>query len=194
MIFGWRELGPLANVPAGRAWPSQQASPSWHQTLTGEQNHREMRMTNFRTNFVTEHDKAQWRVLFDGYAEFYSVPMDDATAERVWNWLLDPDHVLEGLVVRDKSEAIVGLAHVRACPRPLGGCDIGFLDDLYVVPEARGSGAADALFAGLRALAAERGWPLLRWITQHFNERGRAFYDRYTSGPSDFIMYQWKQG
>ena len=151
-------------------------------------------MTNFRTNFVTEHDKAQWRTLFDGYANFYSVPMDDATAERVWNWLLDPDHVLEGLVVRDESGAIVGLAHVRACPRPLGGCDIGFLDDLYVVPEARGSGAADALFAGLRALAAERGWPLLRWITQHFNERGRAFYDRYTSGPSDFIMYQWKQG
>ncbi len=151
-------------------------------------------MANFRISFVTENDKAQWRVLFNGYADFYSVPMDDATAERVWAWLLDPGHVLEGLVARDEGGAIVGLAHVRACPRPLGGCDIGFLDDLYVLPEARGSGAADALFEALRALAAERGWPALRWITQHFNERGRAFYDRYTSGPSDFIVYQWKQG
>ncbi len=151
-------------------------------------------MANVRISFVTENDKAQWRVLFDGYADFYSVPMDDATAERVWAWLLDPDHVLEGLVARDEGGAIVGLAHVRACPRSLGGCDIGFLDDLYVLPEARGSGAADALFEALRALAAERGWPALRWITQHFNERGRAFYDRYTSGPSDFIVYQWKQG
>ncbi len=151
-------------------------------------------MANVRISFVTENDKAQWRVLFDGYADFYSVPMDDATAERVWAWLLDPGHVLEGLVARDEGGAIVGLAHVRACPRPLGGCDIGFLDDLYVLPEARGSGAADALFEALRALAAERGWPALRWITQHFNERGRAFYDRYTSGPSDFIVYQWKQG
>ena len=26
---------------------------------------------------------------------------------------------------------------------------------------------------------------------RNFNERGRAFYDRYTDGPSDFIMYQW---
>jgi len=151
-------------------------------------------MANVRISFVTEQDKAQWRVLFSGYADFYSVPMDDATAERVWAWLLDPGHVLEGLVARDEGGAIVGLAHVRACPRPLGGYDIGFLDDLYVLPEARGSGAADALFAALRALAAERGWPALRWITQHFNERGRAFYDRYTSGPSDFIVYQWKQG
>ena len=151
-------------------------------------------MTRFRTSFVAADDKARWRVLFDGYADFYRVPMDDAIADTVWGWLLDPDHVLEGLVVRDEAGEIVGLAHVRACPRPLSGCDIGFLDDLYVAPEARGSGAADALFEGLRALAAERGWPTLRWITQHFNARGRAFYDRYTSGPSDFILYQWKQG
>ena len=150
-------------------------------------------MTDYRTDFVVEQDKAQWRVLFDGYADFYGVPMDDATADTVWGWLLDPGHVLEGLVARDGHGNLVGLAHVRACPRPLGGCEIGFLDDMYVSPEARGSGAADALFEGLRALAAERGWSALRWITQHFNERGRAFYDRYTSGPSDFILYQWKQ-
>jgi hypothetical protein len=47
------------------------------------------------------------------------------------------------------------------------------------------------MFAALKDLAATRGWPTIRWITQHFNERGRAFYDRYTGGASDFIMYQW---
>jgi hypothetical protein len=41
------------------------------------------------------------------------------------------------------------------------------------------------------ANADKSEWPTIRWITQHFNERGRAFYDRYTGGPSDFIMYQW---
>lgn len=69
---------------------------------------------------------------------------------------------------------------------------MGWLDDMYVHPDARGSGAADALFARLRMLAAERGWPVIRWVTQHFNARGRAFYDRYTGQPSDFIMYQWQ--
>jgi GNAT superfamily N-acetyltransferase len=151
-------------------------------------------MTDYRTTFVADEDKDHWRVLFNGYADFYGVPMDDAIADKVWGWLRDPDHVLEGLVVRDEGGNIVGLAHVRSCPRPLGGCEVGFLDDMYVSPGARGSGAADALFEGLRVLATERGWPTVRWVTQHFNERGRRFYDRYTDGPSEFIMYQWKQG
>lgn len=150
-------------------------------------------MAAFTTDFVAENDKAEWRKLFQGYAEFYEVPMGDATADTVWGWLLDPKHLLEGMLVRDDSGKVVGFVHVRACPRSLGGCDVGFLDDMFVAPDARGSGAADASFEGLQRLAAARGWPAVRWITQHFNERGRAFYDRYTSGPSDFIMYQWKQ-
>ncbi|RDB42850.1 GNAT family N-acetyltransferase [Halomonas sp. DQ26W] len=150
-------------------------------------------MTTFQTGIVTESDNTEWRKLFDGYAEFYGLPMDDATAATVWSWLLDPQHVLEGMLVRDESGKAVGFVHVRACPRPLGGCEVGFLDDMFVAPGARGSGAAGALFEGLKEIAETRGWPTIRWITQHFNERGRAFYDRYTGGPSDFIMYQWKQ-
>jgi GNAT superfamily N-acetyltransferase len=64
---------------------------------------------------------------------------------------------------------------------------------MFILPEARGSGAADALFSALKSLATTLRWPTIRWITQHFNKRGRAFYDRYTGGPSDFIMYQWNQ-
>lgn len=148
-------------------------------------------MNEFTTAFVTPRDKDEWRVLFDGYADFYHVAMTDDIAEETFGWLLDPGHVLEGLIARDAGGRVVAIAHFRACPRPLGGCEIGFLDDLFVIPEARGSGAADAMFGRLKALAGERGWSSFRWITQHFNERGRRFYDRYTEGPSDFIVYQW---
>lgn len=150
-------------------------------------------MSKFQTGFVSDTDKAEWRVLFDGYADFYNAAMNDEIADRVWTWLMRPSHVLEGLITRDSTGLAVGLAHIRACPRTLGGCEIGFLDDLFILPQARGGGAADALFSALKDLAHARGWPTIRWITQHFNERGRAFYDRYTRGPSDFIMYQWNQ-
>jgi len=149
-------------------------------------------MSEFTTDFVVAGDKSQWRPLFQGYADFYGVRMDDAIADRVWAWLLDPAHELEGLLARDAAGQAVGMVHVRRCPRSLGGGDVGFLDDMFVSPAARGSGAADALFERLAALANERGWPSIRWITQHFNARGRGFYDRYTDGPSDFIMYQWR--
>jgi hypothetical protein len=96
-------------------------------------------MTNNQINFITENDKAEWRVLFNGYADFCHVPMDDGIAENVWGWLLDPDHVLEGIITRDERGTLVGFVHVRACPRSLGGCDVGFLDDMYISPSARGS-------------------------------------------------------
>ena len=128
-------------------------------------------MSGFQTRLVTEADKAEWRVLFDGYADFYSVVMTDTIADTVWGWLHDPNHVLEGLLTRDANGAAVGIAHIRACPRPLGGSEVGFLDDMFVHPEARGSGAADALFAALKDHADSRGWAVIRWITQHFNDR-----------------------
>ena len=151
-------------------------------------------MSEFQIRAVIETDKAEWRVLFNGYADFYGVVINDNIADTVWGWLHDPDHVLEGLIARNTDGAAVGMAHVRPCPRSLAGGEIGFLDDLFVHPHARGSGAADALFAALKTHADTRGWTAIRWITQHFNDRGRAFYDRYTDGPSDFIMYQWTPG
>ena len=151
-------------------------------------------MNEYHARALLADDESDWQRLFAGYADFYGVALDQSTADRVWGWLLDPGHVLEGLMLRDREDRAVGLAHVRGCPRPLAGGDIGFLDDLFVAPEARGSGAADVLFAALESLAADRGWPTIRWLTQSFNHRGRAFYDRYTGGPSDFIMYQWQVG
>ena len=149
-------------------------------------------MSEITVTDVGEDDFDVWRPLFEGYADFYGTVMTDAAANQVWSWLHDPNHLLEGLLARDADGRAIGLAHVRACPRPLTGATMGFLDDLYVAPDARGSGAADALFEALAKRARERGWPVIRLLTQEFNYRGRAFYDRCIGPKSDFIMYQWK--
>lgn len=141
---------------------------------------------------LTASDRMHWQPLFEGYARFYQVALTPAIIDQVWQWLCDPEHVFEGLLAFSGSGEALGLAHIRSCPRSLGGSNIGFLDDLFVQPHARGSGVADALMDALHTLAQERQWPMIRWLTQHFNTRGRAFYDRYTDGPSDFIAYQWR--
>ncbi|SLN39341.1 GNAT family N-acetyltransferase [Oceanibacterium hippocampi] len=121
--------------------------------------------------------KVGWRTLYDGYATFYKREMTDAIAEAVWGWIHDPAHEVEGVVaLRDGRP--VGLAHYRRMPSPLRGTDVGFLDDLFVTPEARGSGAADALFDHLRATAKARGWGVVRWLTADDNYRARSLYDR----------------
>ena len=100
--------------------------------------------------------------------------------------------MLEGYLAWNAEGSAVGLIHIRECPRPLSGKMMGFLDDMFVDPRQRGAGVADALFEFMRQTAEDRGWPVFRWLTQHYNYRGRAFYDKYTGSSRDFIMYQWK--
>jgi len=123
-------------------------------------------------------DKPHWRRLFEGYAAFYKREMTDAIAERVWSWIHDPDHALECLIAKTGDGRVVGLAHVRAFPRPSMGAVGGFLDDLFVDPAFRGQGVVDELMRALRELAAERGWVVIRWITAEDNYRARSVYDR----------------
>lgn len=123
-------------------------------------------------------DYPDWRRLFEGYATFYKMPMNDAIAGRTWEWLLDPSHVMEALVAREAGGRVIGLAHFRAMPRPLTGSVAGFLDDLFVEPAYRGRRIADRLIEAVSAVGRERGWTLIRWLTADDNYRARGVYDR----------------
>jgi GNAT superfamily N-acetyltransferase len=126
---------------------------------------------------VRASDKAEWAALYAGYAAFYKVEQTEAMRERVWGWLMDSAHGTEGLVA-EIDGALVGLAHFRPYARPLSASVGGFLDDLFVGPTARGSGAAEALITALGDLGRARGWTVIRWITAEDNYRARGLYDR----------------
>ena len=133
-------------------------------------------------------DYPDWRRLYEGYATFYKMPMDDEIAGRVWRWLLDPQHILEALLARDGRQ-VVGLAHFRAMPRPLTGTMAGFLDDLFVDPRWRGKRVADRLLTAIAAHGRAQGWTLIRWLTGDDNYRGRGVYDRLAKRTM-WITYQ----
>lgn len=134
-------------------------------------------------------DYADWRLLYEGYAHFYKMPMNDAIAATVWGWLLDPAHELEALLARAGDGRVVGLAHFRPMPRPLTGTTAGFLDDLFVEPRLRGRGVADRLIEAMADLARARGWTLIRWLTGDDNYRARGVYDRHATRTM-WITYQ----
>ncbi len=123
-------------------------------------------------------DHDTWFGLYAAYTAFYGRPESAANAERVWGWIHDEAHEVECLLVESAAQGVVGLAHFREFARPLAASVGGFLDDLFVDPSARGTGAVDALMAALRGLGAERGWTVVRWITAEDNYRARAMYDR----------------
>lgn len=119
-----------------------------------------------------------WDRLYAGYAEFYQVPQTPAMRDRVWGWIHDPGHELEAFVALDTAGGPIGLAHFRPFVRPLSATTGGFLDDLFVEPAARGSGAASALIMAVAEEGRRRGWSVIRWITAEDNYRARAVYDR----------------
>ncbi len=126
---------------------------------------------------LKETDRADWDVLYAGYADFYRVTQTPDMRDRVWSWIHDAAHQTEGLVAVLDGKP-VGIAHFRAFARPLSASTGGFLDDLFVAEAARGTGAADALINAIADIGRSRGWTVIRWITAEDNARARKVYDR----------------
>jgi GNAT superfamily N-acetyltransferase len=120
---------------------------------------------------------AAWEVLFAGYGEFYKVDQTPAMRETVWGWLHDPAQQLNGLIA-EREGVPVGLAHWRLYLRPSRAATGLFLDDLFVDPASRGSGAARALIEAVTAIARDKGCGVVRWQTADNNHRARTLYDR----------------
>ncbi|MCL7938744.1 GNAT family N-acetyltransferase [Halomonas sp. ATCH28] len=135
---------------------------------------------------TTDHD--DWQRLYRGYAEYYGMPMSESTLTTVWDWIQDGTR-LQGRLARDANGQAVGLMHFRAMPSPLRGSTVGFLDDLFVDPAYRGTGAVDEMMEALRQEARQQGWPFVRWITRENNYRARGVYDRCAER-TDWVTYQ----
>ena len=138
---------------------------------------------------LMDDDREQWEVLYHGYAEFYQVPMNDEILDTVWGWIHDDDNPFFALIAKDENGKALGLMHFRQMASPLRGALVGFLDDLFVTPEARGQGVVEELYAALNRLGKQQGWPFIRWITAENNYRGRAVYDKL-SDKTHWVTYQ----
>ncbi|AXI46748.1 GNAT family N-acetyltransferase [Sulfitobacter sp. SK012] len=147
-------------------------------------------MTDITIRPLAAQDRAAWDTLYTGYAEFYGVPQTPEMRDTVFSWLMSDDHESAGLVA-DMDGTLIGLTHYRPFASPLRAITNCFLDDLFVDPAARGSGAAQALIDGVTEVAQTRGWGVVRWITAEDNYRARGLYDR-TATRTPWVTYDIK--
>ena len=137
----------------------------------------------------TLQDKSQWRDLYQGYADFYKMPMTSDVLDTLWTWIHDVQNPFYCIVAKGHDGTLLGFMHFRAMPSPLRGAMVGFLDDLFISPNARGKGVVNSLYKELENQGRERGWPLIRWITAENNYRARAVYDQLSS-KTQWVTYQ----
>ena len=78
-------------------------------------------------------DKEDWQELYQGYAEFYKVEMTKSILNTVWSWLIDEQHVINGLVC-ECEEKIVEIANMHCQGRVISFLEGGY--DLIALSES----------------------------------------------------------
>lgn len=117
-----------------------------------------------------DNDFFTWLGLFEGYSEFYESKLTDEKALRVWSWIIDKGHELDGAVAVNEDGDFIGFAHYREYPRTLTADRGLFLDDLFVVPDARGAGVGKALLDFVKQFASDHQLGQIQLITAADNE------------------------
>jgi GNAT superfamily N-acetyltransferase len=143
-------------------------------------------MTAVRT--LVPSDEAVWRPLWRAYLAFYETELPEEIYAASFARLVDPavtDYA--GLIAEADGEA-VGIVHYIFHRHGWRIEPVCYLQDLYVAPEARGTGAGRALIEAVYAAADAAGAPSVYWLTQAENVTARRLYDRIGRATS-FIKY-----
>ena len=139
---------------------------------------------------MTEDDLDDLLPLMRGYCDFYEVsPTDEALIGLSRALLADPEHEGVQLIGRDDDGRPIGFATIFWTWTTLSAARIGVMNDLFVGPEARGSGLADALILECAERCRARGAKSLGWQTAKDNSRAQAVYDRVGGRRSEWLDY-----
>lgn len=137
---------------------------------------------------LTATDEAAWRRLWTGYLAYYETRVPDEVYQSTFARLLgdDPQDFHGRLALVDGQP--LGLVHFlfhRHCWKIENVC---YLQDLYVDPQARGTGLGRKLIETVYAEADANGTPAVYWLTQDFNATACQLYDRIAK-VTPFIRY-----
>lgn len=140
---------------------------------------------------VAAHERAQWEPLWFGYNGFYDRTAQPAVTDFTWQRLIDPAHSIEGLMAWDGNAAeptALGLVQYLHHPSTSNIGGNVYLQDLFVLPEARGKRIGRRLIAAVAEAAKAKGAALLYWQTEEFNGTARRLYERVAKR-APFIRY-----
>jgi len=138
---------------------------------------------------ATETDLTALLPLMRAYCDFYEVaPSDDALLSLSRALLADPEREGIQLLARDEGRA-VGFATIFWSWATTSAERIGVMNDLFVAPEARGTGLAAALIEACRAECAARGARKLTWQTALDNAAAIKVYDRVGATREQWVDY-----
>ena len=129
--------------------------------------------------------------LLAAYLDFYETSRELPPIEAFCRELIaEPEHAGVQLLARDADGAAIGLATIFWSWSTTRLGRLAVMNDLFVAPEARGRGVAEALIFACRDLAREHGCAALEWQTAPDNHRAQAVYARVGAEQSQWLTYE----
>ena len=135
-------------------------------------------------------DEAAWRKLWQDYCDFYGARPGEEITSRTWMRILDPDSAVM-CILAEVDSRIYGFANCVVHENTWEIQPVCYLEDLFVLPSARGHGIGRALVEWLRNAMRAEGWARLYWVTHEDNQRARRLYDQLAQADG-FVRYMIK--
>ncbi|MBI3675952.1 MAG: GNAT family N-acetyltransferase [Proteobacteria bacterium] len=137
---------------------------------------------------MTASDKEAWLPLWAGYLEFYKSSVAPEVTELTFARLLDSNEPMFALVAELEGR-VVGMTQCVLHRSTWTRGPYLYLNDLFVMPQLRGSGVGRALIEAVYARADELGAERVYWLTHETNTQARALYDHLATR-TGFIQYR----
>ncbi|WP_026345162.1 GNAT family N-acetyltransferase [Novispirillum itersonii] len=141
---------------------------------------------------VKPEDYAQWLPLWTGYNTFYgrsgpSALPADITA-MTWQRFFDDAEPMHALVA-EQDGTLIGLVHYLYHRSTISIGPTCYLQDLFTLEAARGTGIGTALIHEVYRQAAAAGAGRVYWQTHETNLTAMKLYDRIADR-SGFLVYR----
>jgi GNAT superfamily N-acetyltransferase len=129
--------------------------------------------------------------LVGAYQRFYEVEPDDALNAVFFARFIESDAEGTLLEARDmRRGSVIGFACLHWRLDTVLAHEVVCLHDLFVVPEARGTGAGRALLEAAADVARARGAASLVWSTAPDNTTAQRLYDATGAARSSWYEYE----
>ncbi|MGH2922922.1 MAG: GNAT family N-acetyltransferase [Solirubrobacterales bacterium] len=128
--------------------------------------------------------------LMRAYCVFYGAEPDDEGLLTMMRSLATNPEQGALFCARDAGGNAIGVATMDWKWSSTRGSQVGYLEDLFVDPDSRGGGVADALIEACAERCRENGVPALLWQTATDNHRAQQVYERLGASGSTWLEYE----
>lgn len=134
-------------------------------------------------------DQEELTALMYAYiVDFYKRPKPAVEkVHQLIEMLLEKEEGIQ--FVAEKAGKLIGFTTLYFTYNTTRADKITVMNDLYVVEEERGTGAAKALFKAAESYTKEHGYFHMSWVTAPDNHRAQRFYEKMGGKQADWLNY-----